>query len=66
MEEKIRALAELLEVEKEEITDEGNEVFSCGREEYRVLTDYEADEVWEQEEDCITIDGEDYYIYRIN
>ena len=60
MENRIKALAQLLDCKKSEITQSNYDenTFEYGSEEYLVVTDEEADELWEQDldnylEECI-------------
>jgi hypothetical protein len=46
--EKIEALSKFLNVTAEDLTEDRDNSFSCGREEYLVLTDEEADEAVEE------------------
>jgi len=48
MKDRIKALANHLDVKKKEVEFEYDNTFSCNGEEYMVLTDDEADELWEE------------------
>lgn len=55
---KVRAPVEFLDVDPEDIEEDYGETYSLGRQQYLVLTDDEADDMWDEEieryiDDCI-------------
>lgn len=66
---KREALAKHLDVAPDEISEESDDTFTYGLEEYRVLTDDEADQAWEESldsyiEDCIMPEIKDENLRR--
>ena len=48
---KAKALSQFLETSICDLTDDGNNIYSYGRQEYMVVTDSEADDLWDKELD---------------